>query len=145
MTLITKIGAHNRLTKLLPGQPENQPSRVQELNEVIEEINSTDSGSIIVTTGTNTPTINSRIGRFTSAALTTAAVSSEIFTITNSKVKVGQSVIAWIESYSGTISTNGIPVMYGNTRADKSITITIANVHASNALSGTVTIGFIVI
>lgn len=144
-SIIEKITERNRLSKLGSGQPGNQPVRVQELNEVIDRINRNNSGSLDTTTGTDTPTINSAIGRFTTTSQTTAAGASETFTVTNSSISSDDVVIAWVESYSGTIATNGIPVMYGNAVSEGSVDITIANVHGTNALSGTLTIVFTVL
>jgi hypothetical protein len=89
-------------------------------------------------------TINSSTGVITTVAATVAGQQTATFTVNNSAVGPLSTVSADIQGYSGTYGTNGLPfVTVGNVAAG-SFTITLANAHGANALSGTISIGFIV-
>jgi len=99
----------------------------------------------VTQTGTITSpvTINSEIGQITTVATTLASGGSATFTVNNSACTPTSSVISDIQAYSGTYSTNGLPMVnVGNVSAG-SFTLTIMNPHGANALNGTLTIGFI--
>jgi len=96
------------------------------------------------TSFTNGVTINSASGVITTVAATTAAGSSESFTVTNSTVSTSSVVLASIGDYSGTYDTNGIPLLYVDSISNGSFSIRVYNAGASNALNGTLKIKFIV-
>jgi hypothetical protein len=95
-----------------------------------------------ITSLTTGVTINATTGVITTVSATTAAVSKSTFTVTNSGVSAGSTVIAGVQNYAGTYATNGIPVVTVNNVVDGAFDINVVNVHASNALSGILKIGF---
>ena len=106
----------------------------------------TNYGSIDPTFGSatstaNAATINAQIGQITTEALTTAAGATYTMTLTNSFVKATSIVLASVGK--GT-DTAGQPTVCFVTPATGSVVIIIQNVHASNALNGTITINFLV-
>lgn len=136
-----------RQAQLVPGQGNNIFVRASEFNPILDYLNyrmgetsaSTDNSA----TG-NSVTINKYSGKITTGTLTTAALGTQAITLTNSYITTSSNVIAWVENYSGTVVTNGIPIIFKSTPAAGSATITLLNLHAANALNGTVTIKFIV-
>jgi hypothetical protein len=80
----------------------------------------------------------------TTSSLTTAALTAATTTVTNATALVGQKVIgAKIDTYSGTLSTNGIPVItQAKVTSAGVITFTVYNAHAINALSGTLKVAY---
>lgn len=93
------------------------------------------------TCSSNAVTINDLCGLITTEALSTAAAGEQDITLTNSKVAAGD--LVFVTSGYGT-STTGTPIVNANVSAG-SVVITIKNVHASEALNGTVKIGFMVV
>jgi nitrate/nitrite transporter NarK len=142
MSLLPKINK-KRLGAFREGQPENNFVRASEHNDVVEKLNGFNALSIVTESGTNAPTVNGTIGEFTTSSLTTAAATGATFTVTNSEVKATSRVMAFVTGYSGTIGTNGIPLIFRTVCSDGSVAITIVNAGA-NALAGTVKIAFIV-
>jgi hypothetical protein len=102
-------------------------------------------GNVPVSSGSGTAssaavTVSKDLCVITSEALTTAADATDIITVTNTKIVAGTTVRANLIDYSGTFSTNGIPVVNIdaiNTGAGTCV-INISNAHAANALSGVV-------
>jgi hypothetical protein len=144
MSLFKKI-VKKRLPALEPGVLENNFVRASEFNTVIDDLNSKKTGQVVSATGSNTPTINAVLGKFTSATLTTAANTAATLTVSNNLVTANSMVTAEIINYSGTLVNNGIPQRVKVVPGSGTITITIVNTHASNALNGTVTIQFMVL
>jgi hypothetical protein len=75
-----------------------------------------DLGENKLSTGTGTEsggavTINQVSGIITTSSLSTAADSATNITLTNSKIKATSVVIASVGAYSGTIGTNGHPLL----------------------------------
>jgi hypothetical protein len=100
--------------------------------------------SLNTATGTATSTaaaatINTQNGVITTEALTTAAGATYTMTLTNSYIKVGSVVLVSVGK--GT-DTAGMPVVAFVTPAVGSAVIIIQNIHASNALNGTITLAF---
>jgi hypothetical protein len=63
--------------------------------------------------------------------------------VNTTAVTANSRIIAQIISYSGTLTTNGLPVVYITAlSAATSFTFAISNAHSANALSGTVTVAF---
>jgi hypothetical protein len=137
-----------RQAQLVNGQGNNIFVRASDFNPVLDFLNarlgefssSTDNSA----TG-NSVTINKYSGKITTGTLTTAALGTQAITLTNSYIASTSNVIAWVENYSGTVVTNGIPMIFKSTPAAGSATITLINMHSANALNGTVTIKFIVL
>jgi hypothetical protein len=104
-----------------------------------------DSLNLKFTTGTSAAgaiTMPSLSGQVTTEALTTAAAGEYTLTITNSLITANSVVIA---SVGRGTSTNGTPGLGGVTPAAGSVVITVTNLHASQALNGTLKINFAVI
>ena len=94
-----------------------------------------------ITTGV---TLNAVRGIITTVAATAGAdgATPNVFTVTNSQVRSGDNVRAYILDYAGTHATNGTPVVQVDNIADGTFDINIANAHGSNALNGILKIGF---
>lgn len=80
----------------------------------------------------------------TTQSASTAALSVDTFTVTNTSVTTTSAVVAKIDDYAGTILTNGVPIVLVDAVAAGSFDLTIYNAHATNALSGVLKIGVIV-
>jgi hypothetical protein len=97
----------------------------------------------------NAVTCNGQRGLVTTASLSTAHNAySTAQVITDSSIITGSEVMCTINTYSGTISTNGAPVLADGcivAGASHTATIVIFNADDTNALSGTVGIAFEVI
>jgi len=98
-----------------------------------------------ITTIATGVTLDAYSGVITTVSSTLAAVTTTGFVVTNAAVGAGSVVIANVVNYGGTYETNGIPVVTVDTIAEGSFTIKLSNAHASNALSGVLKIGFIVL
>lgn len=131
-----------RGAELKYGPGNNQYARASDVNPIIDYINNHDSANIRSSSGSNTPTINAYSGRVVTASLSTAGGATSTITITNAYAAVGKVVNIQIEAYAGTLSTNGIPVIYRAVCGAGSITVVVLNTHASNALSGALTFTF---
>ena len=75
--------------------------------------------------------------------LTTAASSTASYTINNVVVSSSSIVECELEAYSGALFTNGQPRVMCNPGAG-TITVTVINSDATNALNGTLTLGVLV-
>lgn len=135
-----------RGSQLEMGVGNNQYVRASDFNPVANYINQHDSVAMATATG-NTPTINSYVGRVTTATLTTAgAYATTTITISNSLVTAASVVTVQLESYAGTLVTNGIPMIYRAVASAGAITVVIINMHptAGNALNAAVVFNFTV-
>lgn len=106
-----------------------------------------DPGLLTQATSTTTGvTANYRAFTITTFTQTLAAGASVTFTVSNNTMPLGTCDIhATIVNYTGTFSTNGIPVVnLDNTISGASFDVVISNVHSANALSGTLTIAFLI-
>lgn len=90
-------------------------------------------------TGTTPQTCNATKGSVTTGTLTTAAVTAGSYVINNVNANTNSVMSCQLASYSGTLFTNGLPQLMTCTPGAGTITIGFANVHASNALNGTIT------
>lgn len=92
-------------------------------------------------------TANANSGIITTVSATTAAGAVESFTFTNDKLVAGGGsfVIVSLGNYSGTLGTNGTPIVTTDTPALGSVVINVYNAHAANALSGTLEINYLVV
>lgn len=107
-------------------------------------IDTTKFTTVDVLTGTATSTagaatINAQTGVITTEALTTAAGATYTMTLTNSYIKAGSVVMVSVGK--GT-DTAGMPTVCFVTVSASTATIIIQNVHAANALNGTLSIAF---
>ena len=104
------------------------------------------STQIDVATGAGTSTagaatVNTQTGVVTTESLTTAVGATYTFTLTNALVNANSIVLPVVGKGS---ATTGTPTVAWVTPAAGSVTIVIQNIHASAALNGTITIGFLV-
>jgi hypothetical protein len=93
-----------------------------------------------ITTGV---TVNAKRALITTQAATAGAAGAtpNTFTVTNSYVRSYSTVRAWIQNYSGTIATNGVPVILVDNIVNGAFDVIIANAHGTNAVNGTLDIG----
>ena len=99
-----------------------------------------DGGTASATAGA--ATLNHQTGVITSESLTTAAGSTYTLTLTNSKIAAGSVVMAQA-TLGG--ATAGTPHVTKITPGSGSVTIVVANIHASAALNGTILVAFQVV
>lgn len=149
MALYPKIALNRgRVSQLQEGVGNNQYVRASEYNQIVDRINNflgeNANASGHTATG-NTVTINEYTGKITTATLTTAAGATEAITLNNSVITALSTVLVVVENYSGTLFTNGVPVLLKAVPAAGSAVITLGNIHATNALNGTVTLKFIIL
>jgi len=95
-----------------------------------------------ITTGV---TLNATQGIITTVSATTAGLATSTFTLTNNLITATSNIHVYLIDYAGTWQTNGVPYVVGQTRAAGSIAVNISNLHAINALSGVLKIGFQII
>lgn len=91
---------------------------------------------------TTSVTLNALKGQITTQAASAAAGASHSFTLNNSFIQADTPIFPWIMDYSGTTATNGLPFVTIDTRADGSCVFVVSNAHPTNALNGTLVIGF---
>lgn len=101
-----------------------------------------DAGTITATATAGAATLNKLSGVVTSEALTTAAGSSYTLTLTNSKIAATSRVFASVQNGTNTRTNLQVGAI---TPGAGSCTIDVANREASNALNGTIKIGFLVV
>jgi len=101
--------------------------------------------AICTITGASPQTCNGQRGIVTTGTLATAAATDATYTINNSSVTTSSLVQCTDQGYSGTLVTNGYPVIMTCVPGSGSIAVHITNLHSANALNGTVKIGFTVL
>jgi hypothetical protein len=94
------------------------------------------------TAASGAATLNSRYGKVTSEAITTAAGATYTLTLTNAGIGASDLVFASVSLGAG---TGGTPTVCGVKPAAGSVTIVVQNVHASAAFNAAIVISFIVI
>lgn len=95
--------------------------------------------------GTSPQTCNGSAGVVTTGNLTTAtSTAASAYTISNSSVTAASVIACTTDAYSATWHTNGVPVVTGCLAGAGTIAVEIQNVDTTNALSGTVGVGFVV-
>lgn len=99
-----------------------------------------DSGTATASAGA--ATVNKMAGVVTSESLTTAGLAAYTLTLTNSVIAAADMVFVSVADGS---NTQGTVVVGRVTPGSGSCTILIQNVHASQALNGTVVISFLVV
>lgn len=144
---------------LVPSSPQyNEPSQiVSTLNAFINQLNGNPSGSggyaaqpggivslgsYCTASGATPQTCNATRGLVTTASLSTAAATNANYVINNSLVSATSVCQVTVASYSGTLVTNGYPQPLVVTTGTGTITVSLTNTHAANALSGTVGLAF---
>lgn len=90
----------------------------------------------------NAVTLNGQAGEFTTEALTTAALTDITYTLTNNRVKSGDLVLPVLGN--GT-NSQGSPVLLTTNVTNGTVTFKIRNAHATQALNGTLKVGFLVL
>lgn len=95
--------------------------------------------------GATPQTCNGQRGIVTTNSLSTAAATDASFVVNDSSVTASSLVQCTAQAYSGTLVTNGYPVIMTCVPGSGTITVHITNTHPSNALAGTVKIGFTVL
>ena len=80
-------------------------------------------------------------GTITTQTATTAALGTDSFAVTSARI-TAKSAFLISTSYSGTIGTAGMPIVTVTSIGAGTLTITIYNAHATNALNGTFQINF---
>lgn len=98
-------------------------------------------GTITATASAGAATLSKTLGTITSEALTTAAAAAYTLTLTNTTVAATSVVLASVDN--GT-NTQGIPIVGTITSGAGSVVIKVYNLHASQALNGTLKINFLV-
>lgn len=101
--------------------------------------------AICTVTGATPQTCNGQRGIVTTGTLTTAAATSASYVINNSSVAATSLITCEVNAYSGTISTNGNPITEECVPGAGTITVSVRNINAANALNGAVGIGFAVL
>ena len=125
-----------------PIDPSNQ---LGNLNTLVQSINTNVAGTFCLVSGATPQTCNGQRGIATTNSLSTAAATDASYVINNSAVTATSQISCTDNGYSGTLVTNGYPVIMSCVPGSGTITVHITNTHASNALSGTVAIGFAVL
>ena len=116
------------------------------LNQSFGSVNLTQinvSPKVSVTQGTNlgtTVTINSPSGWINTGTTTLATQGSTTFTCSNNCVNTSKMVIATIQGYTGTV---GSPAVYVKSVANGNFTLTVQNRDQTNALNGSIKIGYV--
>ena len=99
-----------------------------------------------LTSSSTAVTLDAMIGTISSYTLTNVAGASVTFTVNNSYLVTGnERILLEPQVYSGTYTTNGLPVAQVNGIFIGQFQITIFNAHTTNALNGNMTLLFRVI
>lgn len=112
---------------------------IRNITRATGAVDDLDSGT--ATASSSAATVSKQAGVVTSEALTTAAGAAETLTITNTLVAAGDIVMCSVKN--GT-NTQGIPVVGAVTPGTGSFTVKVWNLHATEALNGTVKVTFLV-
>lgn len=120
------------------------------LNVTSTTQNAVNFGQTAVTQGTsNTTTVvsNTASGVITSngAYATGTRAAATAFTVTCAACASTSVVIARVNTYSGTIFTNGVPDVRVGSVANGSFTLQVLNTDATNALNGTISFSYVVL
>ena len=115
-----KISVYKNLSSVFPAKISPVAGEVSQLTNINTGVSS-DTQCTLITT----------------QSASTAGLGNDAFTFTNSYILATSKVIVSLNDYSGTYTTNGLPVVSANALADGSCNIVISNCHATNALSGT--------
>lgn len=100
-----------------------------------------DSGTKIKTAVAGAATLNKLSGKITSEALTTAGLAAYTLTLTDVKIAATDQILVSVANGTNTQGTLGVGAV---TAGAGSATIVINNLHATQALNGTLVITFVV-
>lgn len=134
-------------TKFLPGPRLIDGNDLNIVLQAVNDLRDQMDGTKAITpsctiTGATPQTCNGVKGVVTTGTLTTAAVTNAAFVINNSSVTGASVVQCTDQGYSGALFTAGVPELVTCVPGTGTITVNISNTHATNALNGTVKIGF---
>jgi hypothetical protein len=97
------------------------------------------------TSNTTDVTLNETSGFITSfGSYTLGSGASSEFNLVSSKITTTSIVMAFIESYSGTWTTDGLPHVVAHTQIAGSCKIRVMNIHKSASLNGSITVKFLI-
>ncbi len=134
-------------TDVVPVVPAAQPSAAGKFATMatVQSFMFLTAGTQCTASGATPQTCNGQRGVVTTNSLSTAAATDASYVINNSSVTASSQVQCTDQGYSGTLVTNGYPVIMTCVPGSGTITVHITNTHAANALSGTVKVGFSVL
>jgi hypothetical protein len=146
MALLQKIRTlSRRLVQLEGGTGNNQPARASDVNPIIDWVNNRSDVTTAANTATSASaaaTLNALSGTITTESLTTAAVTTATLTVTDAYCTASSTVLVQI---AGGSYTTGEPVVIKVVPSAGSFVISFRNVHATNALNGTLIFKFIIL
>lgn len=119
-------------------------AKLGHINRLVENLNLEIFTPAAVTQTTNSSTgvtINSRTGVITTVSLTTGSGNTETFTVTNSKVLAGSSIVATVNKNG----SNGDFAVSVDNVADGSFDVIVKNVHSGQSANDAIKINFIVL
>lgn len=134
------LGAFAAAVAPITGQALDPANIISTLNTIIGQLN----GVPCVASGATPQTCNGTRGVVTTNSLSTAAVTNAAFVINDNIVTATTFVSCNLTAYSGTLVTNGVPVILTCVPGAGIITVNIYNAGATNALGGTLNISFTV-
>ena len=103
-----------------------------------------DIGTKTATASAGAATLAKFAGVITSEALTTAAAAAYSLVITTTALGVAATDQAYASVANGT-NTQGVPVVTRVTCGTNTVTVVVTNLHASEALNGTLKISYVVV
>lgn len=159
VALAAPIAAQAGGVPQLPSSPQYSEGSqiVPTLNVLIQQLNgvaspnggyATQPGNVIslgqycTASGATPQTCNGQRGQAVTNSLSTAASSAANYVLNDSSITAANVCRANVVAYSGTFHTNGQPYIATVTPGTGTLTFSIANGDATNALSGTVTFTF---
>ena len=108
-------------------------------NGQLQAMTSTSPGSVAFGTGVTSNTLQGVL----TYTVSTAAATSATSVVNCTAITASSSIHLTVQSYSGTWVTNGYPVpVISAISAGTSFTVRLTNLHAANALSGTLVIHY---
>ena len=100
-------------------------------------------GSITqITSIVTSVTLNTMVGIITTVSTTIAAEAAAVFSVTNSKVAIGDNVLINVVQYSGSYASAGLPTCQISSIGSGGFNVIILNNHSTNSLNGTLKLGF---
>lgn len=111
-------------------------------NIVVSSFSVDKSNLAQATSGTTSVTITENSGVITLFTSTLASGLSSTFTVNNPSSKLNSVVIGSVAGYSG---TTGTPIIRVGNIATGTFTVTLTNVHASEALNGIVKVSVLIL
>ncbi len=76
---------------------------------------------------------------------TAVAGTTQSFAVNSSYCTANSVVFTHLDKYTGTLSTNGIPVLSVSGITGTQFTINVSNAHSANALAGRLSIGYLIV